>query len=440
MRRQHTMNRVRNRARRRAGAAAAAALIATGLVPAGAHASTSGLDPAFGGTGSVLTDFTGGEDGAAAVAVTPAGEIIATGFGDLGDPSRPHVAGFGFARYLPGGSPDPAFSGDGRTLADFGFVNQGATTVGVDSAGRVIATGTITTFDGSTSSIGIARLLPDGTPDPSFGGGDGEVVIQPGTLSLSYDAAIASGDGIVVLGAATGEGGFRPTVMRFREDGTLDPAFGDGGIARFGKPFSDDYRALALDGRDRALLAGTSAGRSSVVRLSAAGKRDADYGDGGSVAPFGRNDAEVADLALDESGRATVAATCACRTRGDDDMAVARLTRRGRLDAGFGRGGRAYATFGRKDAAASSAAVDPHGRIVLGGSIRAGDRREWALARFTAGGRRDRKFGDGGSLTADIGPGVEGVRDVAVDSASRVLAVGLGSGPDGSDFAVARFR
>ena len=26
--------------------------------------------------------------------------------------------------------------------------------------------GTITTFDGSTSSIGVARLLPDGTPDP----------------------------------------------------------------------------------------------------------------------------------------------------------------------------------------------------------------------------------------------------------------------------------
>jgi uncharacterized delta-60 repeat protein len=405
---------------------------------------TPPLDPGFGGSGVVLADFTGGEDGANAVAIDPDGAIVAAGFADLGDPGRPHVAGFGLARYLPDGSPDPAFSGDGRVLVDFGFVNQAARAVAVDSAGRAVATGTITTFDGSTSSIGVVRLLGDGAPDPGFGSG-GEVVIQPGTLSMAYDVAIDDEDRVVVIGAATGSRGFRPLVLRFTAEGDLDATFGEGGIAEFGKVKRDSYTSIAFDGRDRLLLAGSSRPRPfgravpAVRRMRPSGAFDRSYGEHGLGLPFGRMEGAAAGLAIDPEGRAVATATCDCGRTGDD-FALGRLTPRGRADRSFGARGRAVAAFGRRDARPSAVAVDGAGRVVAGGSVRRDGDNDWALARFRWNGERDRSFGNGGRISAALGPGVAGVQGIAVDSESRVLAAGLGTGALGSDFAVARFR
>jgi len=405
----------------------------------------SALDPGFGGGGVVTTDFTGGEDGATAVAATPGGDVVATGFGDLGDPGRPHVAGFAVAEYLPDGTPDSSFSGDGEALVDFGFVNQAASSIAIDSEGRIVLTGTITTFDGSTSSIGVARLLPDGTPDPDFGV-DGEVVVHPGILSSAYDVAVDGSDRVVVVGAATGSKGFRPMVLRFTSQGEPDGSFGADGISAFGRVAKDLYTSIAVDGHGRLLLAGSSRpsgaarGAPAVRRMSATGSLDDRFGKDGVAYPLGRKDGEAADLTLDPSGRPAIAATCACGPEGDDDFAIGRLTARGKPDASFGRRGRAYVSFGRRDARPTSIAVDPAGRMIAAGSVRVASRTDWAVARLKANGRPDPGFGNGGTVAAPLGAGVEGVQGIAADAESRILAVGLGTGALGSDFAVARFR
>ena len=77
---------------------------------------------------------------------------------------------------------------------------------------------------------------------------------------------------------------------------------------------------------------------------------------------------------------------------------------------------------------------------MVGGSVRVDGSTDWGLARLRGNGRPDQGFGDDGSVVAPVGAGVEGVRDVAVDGGPRVVAAGLGLGPLGSDFAVARFR
>jgi uncharacterized delta-60 repeat protein len=438
MRRQHTTNRDRGRTGRVAAAAGALALAACLAVPASAAVAP---DPGFGGSGVVLTDFIGGEDAADAVATTPGGGVLAAGFGELGDPQRPHEAGFAFARYSATGAPDPGFSGDGRTLADFGFVNQGAEAVAVAADGGAVAAGTITTFDGTTSSIGVARLDPAGAPDPGFGD-DGLVVLHPGTLSAVGDVAFDGAGRAIVLGAASSSRGFRPLVIRLKPDGDLDPSFGDGGMVSFGKPFADLYESLAIDGRGRLLLGGQAPRPSgepapAVRRMSTAGKLDQHWGKGGVARPLAGGDLE--DIALAGS-RVVAVATCVCEGGRDDDMAFARLTPRGRLDRRFGDGGRIVVGFGPSDAEATSITVDPAGRAVAGGSVRVGGRELWALARVTPEGQPDRSFGRGGRISADVGAGSDGIRDVASHPQSRVYAVGLGAGPDGADFAVARFR
>ena len=440
MRRQHTTNRDRGRVRRLAAALVAIATAATLAAPAGAAVAP---DPDFGGSGLVLTDFTGGEDAAEAVAIAPGGGVLAAGFGELGDPERPHVAGFALARHLGTGASDPSFSGDGRALADFGFVNQGAEAVAVGAGGDAVAAGTLTTFDGTTSSIGVARVLPDGTPDAEFGG-DGLVVLHPGTLCAVGDVAIDGRGRPVILAAASSSRGFRPLVIRLRADGTLDPSFGRGGLSRFGKPFGDLYEALAIDRRGRLLLGGQAPRRSgapgpAVRRMTAAGDLDDGYGNGGIARPLGGGDGELTDIALD-GGRVVAAATCTCDGGRDDDIAIARLAPGGRRDRSFGDDGRTVIGYGANDAEATSVALDPEGGTVVGGSVRIGGGERWALARVDRDGGPDPSFGRGGRISADLGPGVDGVRDLAVDAESRIYAVGLGSGPDGSDFAIARFR
>ncbi|MFN8112542.1 MAG: hypothetical protein U0R51_05015 [Solirubrobacterales bacterium] len=438
MRRQHTTNRDRCRTRRVAAVVGALALAAGIAAPAGAAVAP---DPGFGGSGLVMTDFTGGEDAADAIAISPSGGVVAAGFGELGDPERPHEAGFAFARYTGTGSPDPSFSGDGRTLADFGFVNQDAEAIAVADDGGIVGAGTITTFDGTTSSIGIARLMADGTPDPGFGE-DGLVVLHPGTLCALGDVAFDAEGRVVVLAAASSNRGFRPIVIRLLPSGELDDSFGGGGMVRFGKPFSDSYTSLAIDGRDRLLLGGQAPRRSgtpgpAVRRMTRAGELDRGYGKDGIARPMGGGDADLADIALDGSS-VLAAATCACDGGRDDDMAISRLSNGGRRDRSFGDGGLSVIGFGPRDAEAASIAVDPGGRAVAGGTVRSGDRDLWALARVTPGGKPDRSLARGGALSTDLGG--DGIRDVSVDSQSRIYAAGLGAGPDGSDFAVARFR
>ena len=220
-----------------------------------------------------------------------------------------HVAGFALARYLDDGTPDPDFSVDGEALVDFGFVNQAAAAVAIDSQGRIVVTGTITTFDGSTSSIGVARLLPDGTPDPDFGT-DGEVVVHPGILSAAYDVAIDVDDWVVVMRRDRRQGipadgpelhGGRRTrsVLRRRRD------------RRIRQGGRDSYTSIAIDPRGRLLLGGSPAGMASSagfprcggcrapVRWSAATARTA------SLAPSGASRRVPISLSMGTQSRSS---------------------------------------------------------------------------------------------------------------------------------------
>ena len=88
--------------RRHVRRAAALALLLA-LVPAPARAAGGDLDPTFGDAGKVVTTY---PNGAAAneVAIQPDGKIVIAGW----------VGGrFAVARYLPGGTLDPAFGTDG---------------------------------------------------------------------------------------------------------------------------------------------------------------------------------------------------------------------------------------------------------------------------------------------------------------------------------------
>ena len=97
------------------------------------------------------------------------------------------LAGFALARYLPNGSLDPTFGGDGKVTTDVGANAHGASALQPD--GKIVAAGE------STIGFALARYLSNGSLDPTFSGG-GKVFTDfgGGTLSvLSLSSPITAG-------------------------------------------------------------------------------------------------------------------------------------------------------------------------------------------------------------------------------------------------------
>ena len=201
------------------------------------YLSTGMPDGGFGAGGVATTDM-GGSDRANDVALQPDGRIILAGSSDAAN-----ISDFAIARYLPNGSPDADFDGDGFRLVDFG---DGDLAVGLalQPDGKIVASG-ISQGPG-TGDAAVARLNADGSPDPSFGGGDALVLIDFGTGSDEASDLALQPDGKIVI-----DSGNRFSVARLTAAGALDTAFGIAGRAEtdFGGFNSINSVLVQADGR-----------------------------------------------------------------------------------------------------------------------------------------------------------------------------------------------
>jgi uncharacterized delta-60 repeat protein len=318
-------------------------------------------DPSFGTQGQlVLQVGIGGTAAdpdtsrAAGLAIQPDGRIV------IGVTTGSHE--FTLIRLLPDGSYDPSFSGDGieRTSA------AGDATV-ADIArmpdGRIVAAGRAS--GDNHPSILVVRYLPDGTPDPSFSG-DGVAFHLVQTYGsddpLPTSVAVAP-DGSAVVGGSVWDPfadhfvytGF---VTRFDGAGNFDAGFGD---AFFGEgPVYD----VAVDSVGGIELAGVG----SIYRLTPAGDRDASYGhDGGASANL--PGFSPLSLITGGDGAVTAAGWVDSRRQpaAADNFVVARFTPAGQPDPGFGNDGSVSSDLPCHRAEAWSLARTPDEGIAVGG-------------------------------------------------------------------------
>ena len=234
--------------------------------------------------------------------------------------------------------------------------------------------------------------------------------------------------------------------------GSLDPAFGSGGITLtgYGGRF-DTAAALALT-RECALLVAGSSGFVSpnggaydigLLRLAPDGNLDAGFGTGGTVTldVGGREDGAAA-LALQPDGKAIVAGRTA--VPGGTAFALSRFNPDGTLDAGFGMGGRVITGFPDGSARASAVAVQHDGRILAAGSvIRAANFASVAsigLARYTPDGALDPTFGAGGRVTTAFEAGTATAAALLIDTSGRLIVAGAAQGTGTVYLVVLRYQ
>src|SRR6476661_10025693 len=260
------------------------------------------IDPTFGNAGFVSTTVDAGADHRSpAVAIQPDGKIVVVGSTLNGATSQRFIA-----RYLPNGTLDASFGNSGIARASIAATGI---SVAVQFDGKILAGGA------SSGSYQLSRVNPDGSPDTSWDG-DGVVTIPYAASAVSeegFRSLAARPDGKVV---ALGHGN---VIYRFHPDGSLDTSFdGDG--------FRPAFTGGGEDPRDLVVTAG---GRITVV--------------GGHTVTQG-------------SGRVSYL------------YRVARYLSNGLPDPSFSDDG--YIEFpieGSLNNGALAAGVDPIGRVVIGG-------------------------------------------------------------------------
>jgi uncharacterized delta-60 repeat protein len=293
------------------------------------------------------------------------------------------------------GEPDLSFGTDGFVRTEFGLGSDDwATKIELLKDGRMLVIGSSVQEEGSPSDIALARYLADGSLDPSFGvGGLAKIDLGPSGDDQAMSGLLQPDGRIVIAGVSNAAGQQDFVLVRRRSDGTPDPSFGSGG---------------------------------HVLTDVSATRDDLDWGNAVARQPDGK---------LVVVGQTT-------RRRAGRVLALARYTPRGTLDRSFGDRGKVITNLKRSpDEWAAAVAIQPDGKLVVGGGSLEGDA-EWVLARYQRDGRLDPSFGNTGSTLTK--PGLLGtgeIRALLLTSGGKIVAVGGGSGRGSSyRIAIVRYR
>jgi uncharacterized delta-60 repeat protein len=340
---------------------------------------------------------------------------------------------------------DASFGSGGLAVAPFdlggGLGDRANALARIPGTGKIVVVGQVDTATPGESEFGIAQLLPNGQPDPSFGNlaAPGMTAFGSGVpgSAAAWDAVVLS-DGspvpeprILIVGQNrdAGTSNIDMLIMQLDTDGTLD--LGAGSNGRFGIAYD-----LGGDLTDRLTAVAAFADRRTAV---AAGTIDTsatsdDWAlyriEAGMNIFFNSYErisfattATLEDVATHEDGKAV--AVGSRDQHGDAEMVVARYDSGGALDPDFGTSGLVYIDIdlaGAGDDRAYGVAVDRFERTIVVGTIATANGPAVFATRLTFGGAIDNAFGSNGFLWLNQ-PGCEATegREVAIDPVDHIV-------------------
>lgn len=410
--------------RRWVGAAFGLVLVIAPMAPAGAV--SGDLDPGFGVAGKVVTPFPGGAH-AKDLAVTPDQRIVAVGAA-AGSSGHGEMA---VARFLSDGSLDPTFGSDGMGTYPVGpdGIDE-ARAVVVQPNGRIVMAGS----DGRDAFV-VARLMTDGSLDPSFG----STGIVRSDLSrgddVAHDVALQPDGRIVVVGQTRKTPRF--TVARYRRNGVLDPTFSDDGVVRLGVEWAF-ATAVVVQPDGRIVVAGFQPGGLVLARYRRDGRLDPTFaGDGVSNAKVWGQ--WPGDIGLQPDGKIV--------TAGDRDIfraSIARFGPMGRLDRSFGKDGIVVVKLAPgAEQGFSGLVIQADGRLLGVGSVGPHEFGDEVVPRIVAvrrmpDGSPDPSWGSDGRVVTRF-PGGVGADGAVAQADGRIVAAGWCDANGDDAFALVRY-
>jgi uncharacterized delta-60 repeat protein len=295
----------------------------------------------------------------------------------------------------------------------------------VDTPDGIVAAGGTDAAGAIDEDVALVRYGPTGAPQ--------RLVTQDIAGRDDQANAVAFHDGkLVVAGfAQTSPIDTDFLVARYNTDGTPDHSFGggDGIVTTDLGSQSDDARALAIQPDGTIVVVGTSGEQIALARYT-------DTGDfiGKTLTNLG----DLAeDVALTSDGHILVAGST-IGAKLDRDFLLLRYSAQGVLDTTFGDHGAVVTDFGHGTDMAHALTIDAQGRIIVAGRAASGTIFDFGLARYHPDGTLDTSFDGDGLMTVDFNGFGDEAEDVALDSAGRIVAAGYTLAPGGNQFALLR--
>lgn len=323
-------------------------------------------DLTFGTGGKVTTPLGAFGGGIEAAALQADGRILLAG--DLRQDTFEDLC---VLRYLPDGSPDLSFSADGLVTVRTGNLVDTAHAIGVQADGKIVVAGSTRT--NGNANILVLRFLPDGTLDPQFSG-DGKVVVSLNlTEGTAYALAFQADGKIVVGGSARGGNGFAHLVLlRFDEHGEFDPEFSEDGKLTSDLGLGSGLaNALAILPDGKILAAGNSWNGSNndavIVRLLDDGTFDPSFSADGvmKISRTPGSEDVLESIFPQEDGTIVAGGRFIAGTTGG--FATTRVLADGNLDTAYGTNGIAMVAHGVATERLAAGAVQVNGSLLLAG-------------------------------------------------------------------------
>jgi uncharacterized delta-60 repeat protein len=396
------------------------------------------LDTSFNSpNGFIIQPIGSSDDWGRSLAIQPDGKILLGGFCQ-------GVSNYDFciARFNSNGTLDTSFGSSGIVIQDIGSSDDYGHSLAIQPDGKILLSGAC--YDGSNIDFCIARFKSDGTLDINFGN-SGKLTLDIGSSSdFGYSLAIQS-DGKILLGGYCYNGSNNDfCIARFNSNGTLDTSFGSSGIVIQPIGSSDDYGySLVIQPDGKILLGGICQGVSNndfcIARFNSNGTLDTSFGSSGIVIqPIGSSDDIGYSLAIQSDGKILLGGYC--YTGSYYDLCIARYNSNGTLDTTFGSSGKVIQPISSSYDDVYSLAIQPDGKILLGGFCYNGSNGDFCIARFNSNGTLDTSFGTNGKVTQPIGSSIDEGYSLVIQPDGKILLGGACSNGSNSDFCIARFK
>jgi len=377
---------------RRRARSALAGLLASGLLIAMAAAAAGAQAAA--GPGTLDPSFgAGGKVLTSLAGVSQVGNQALVSDAALASDGDIVVSGsFGLARYLPDGQLDTSFGTNGAVQTGFG-----GAALAIEPGGEYVVAGQEETGpDLSQDDFAVARVTTSGQLDPAFGHGGVVTTAFPSAADgAGADAVLVEANGDILVGGQAQVPGTtrnQPVLAQgalalYTSSGTLVPSFGSGGLVQTAA-VNTNITTLATD------AAGDIFTLPAHAEFSPAGQLDSSV----TAEPVTAS-SHGGDGAFLANGQSLIAGTVGLG-RGATDVQVHRFNANGSTDPAFTNPPFVFAAPGDHESP-GAIAVAPNGQIAVVGAHFRGTS-VFGVARLDSGGSLDSGFGNAGTQTTNF--------------------------------------
>ncbi|MCC6723958.1 MAG: hypothetical protein IT258_05570 [Saprospiraceae bacterium] len=279
------------------------------------------------------------------------------------------------------------------------------------------------------TTLGLTRLLPDGSIDNSFGTqGTAFPSLDIGEEGYFDEMTLTADNKIIGVGRIVKDTVYQAFIARFNEDGELDASFGDNGLTTIDEGDLDDELETLYIVPDGKILAGGLTLDSAnpgfydllLVQLLPDGQLDPAFGNGGIVTnDFAVGVEGILSIAVQSDGKIVASGG----TLVDDyNMLMVRYNPDGSLDTSFADNGAWQYGFANENEIAYDVAMVGD-KIIFCGISFSLTASNITLFQLNSDGSFDDNFGSGGKVFKEVGVSEFG-RKLAIQNDGKILVSG----------------